>query len=156
MGHLVDIVILLARETWAVLVAGLVIILSLAMLAHAIRATVGLGMGSGLMLGEAVMGIIGPLVVGLFLFIGVPPLVQSLSTISSCTSTFADLTGWAQRLLAAFIAFRMLKVGYLAIVAEAIGTGEAAAMLLNEAAGVVAAMLMIPFIGAIASTLLGC
>jgi len=156
MNDLMQVIMALASETWAVLITGFLIVLSLVLLAHTIRGTVAVGMGSGAGLGEAAMGLIGPLAVGLFLFLGVPPLLKTMTKITSCTGTFEDLTLWAQRLLAVLMAFRMLKIGYLAIVAEAIGTGEAAAMLLNEAAGIVAAMLFIPFIGGVASTLLGC
>jgi len=156
MAELMQSIMLMAAETWRVLVAGLVVIFSLTMLAHTIRATVAMGTGSGEGFGQAILGLVGPVVVGLFLFLGAPPLLRSLTTLHSCTATFADLTAWSQRILAAFFAFRLLKVAYLAMVAEAIGTGEAAAMLLNEAAGVVAAMLFLPFINGVAATLLGC
>lgn len=156
MANLVQTIMTMAVETWRVLAAGLVIILSLAMLAHTIRATAAMGTGSGEGFKQAILGLVGPLMVGLFLFLGAPPLVRSLTTINSCTSTFADLTAWSQRLLAALIAFRLLKVAYMATVADALGTGEAAAMLLTEAAGAIAAMLFIPFISGVAAMLLGC
>lgn len=145
-----------ATEAWGTLSVGLIIILSLVMLAQAIRATMATGMGSGSGLAQALLGMLGPVAAALFLFLGVPPLVHSITTISACAPELADLTLWAQRLLAVIIAFRMLKVGYLAIVAEALGTGEAVVTLLNEAAAVVAAMLVIPFISGVAAGLLGC
>ncbi len=158
MTELVQIIVAMAAETWRVLVAGLVIIMSLVMLAHTIRATAAMGLGSGEGLKQAALGLIGPFVVGLFLFLGAPPLLRSLTevTIKMCSSTFADLTTWAYRLLGVLVAFRLLKVAYMAMIAEAVGGGEAAAMLLTEAAGVIAAMLFIPFINGVAATLLGC
>ena len=156
MANLVQLVMAMAAETWRVLVVGLIAVLSLAMLAHTIRATAAMGTGSGQGFGQAILGLLGPLMVGLFLFLGAPPLLHAMTTVNSCTSTFADLTAWSQRLLAALVAFRLLKVAYMAMVADAIGTGEAAAMLLTEAAGVIAVMLFIPFINGVAATLLGC
>ena len=156
MANLVQLVMAMAAETWRVLVVGLIAVLSLAMLAHTIRATAAMGTGSGQGFGQAILGLLGPLMVGLFLFLGAPPLLRAMTTVNSCTSTFADLTAWSQRILAALVAFRLLKVAYMAMVADAIGTGEAAAMLLTEAAGVIAVMLFIPFINGVAATLLGC
>lgn len=156
MANLVQLVIAMAAETWRVLVVGLIAVLSLAMLAHTIRATAAMGTGSGQGFSQAILGLLGPLMVGLFLFLGAPPLLRAMTTVNSCTSTFADLTAWSQRILAALVAFRLLKVAYMAMVADAIGTGEAAAMLLTEAAGVIAVMLFIPFINGVAATLLGC
>lgn len=156
MAELMNAIFQLAAEGWQVVVFGLVVIIGLVMLAHVVQGTVAMSTGSGYELSEALLGLLAPVAVGLFLLIATPRLVHAVSTIAPCTSLLADVTSWSERLLAVFVAFRFLKVGYDAVIADAVGAGDAVAALLSETAAIIGAMLVVPFIAAIAAGWLHC
>jgi len=156
MNAVVHAVLSMAAQVWYVLVSGLLVVVSLVMLANTTKTAAAVGAGSGALAGDAIRGLLAPLVVVAFLFLAVPPLIRSMQSLSACGPVLGDLTQWAQDLLAVIIAFRMLKIGYQALIADALDSGYAVSMLLRETAAVVAAMLLIPFIGGVAAALLSC
>jgi len=156
MDEVVSTVVSLASQAWESLVTGFLVILALMLLAYAIRTTAAYGVGSGKAIGETAVGFIGIVAAALFLFLGVPPMLREMLEITACSHVVADITLWSQRALVILLAFRMLKAAYMAVFAQAMGSGEAVAIMLQEAAGVIGVMLILPFISGVAVGLLGC
>jgi len=132
------------RQSWAVMVAFLVMIALLGGLAQVFKFTGGMFLGSGIWVSEAVAGVLGVVVIALFGFLAIPVLARSafIAAKVGC-GPVVEIGQLSAIVIGSVGSLRMLKGVFQAVVNVSIGGSGGVSAALIEIAETLFGMLLI-------------
>ncbi len=156
MAELMNTFTRLIRDLWPVLAGGMVVLLSLVVLARMSQATLALGMGSGREAAGFFLAALSALFLVLFVLTSVDDLTRAAMHPFSCAlgpaqELLGPILQAALYLLYAVTGLRFLLAGFHGLRAAALGAGSPLAQAAWEVAATLAASLALPFLAAFVS-----
>lgn len=146
----------LLHDLWPVLAGGMVVLLSLVVLARMGQATLALGMGSGREAAGFLLAALSALLLVLFVLTAVDDLTRAAMRPFACAlgpaqDLLEPLLQAALYLLYAVTGIRFLLAGFHGLQAAALGTGSPLSQAAWEVVATLAASLALPFLAAFVS-----
>jgi hypothetical protein len=152
-----DILLGIFRQAWGLIAGLLVLIAILGGLAQVFKMTGGVLLGSSFWVSEAVVGILGVILIALVGFLSIPAIAQAVTiggTAAGC-GPIAEIGQLAGMLIGGIGALRMLKGIFTAVVSASIGGSGGVSNALVEIAETIFGMLLITVAAPIAAVFFG-
>jgi hypothetical protein len=150
-----DSFLILLGEAWTALASALVILAAIGLLAQALRAGGSAVFGLSFGLAGAIAAFSSLALLGLYVLLGVPALVDAVEVASPACGPLAALGEGIARLIAAFAGLRLLVVGLRAITVCSLGGGRSVSESLVESGEAVLGMLLATAAAPVAAHFLG-
>ena len=144
------------RQGWATMAAFLVVIALLGGLAQVFKFTGGVLLGSGIWVSEAVVGVLGVVVVALFGFMAIPVLAQSALVAAEVgCGPVVEIGQFSALVIGGIGSLRMLKGVLQAVVSASLGGSGGVSTALIEIAETLFGMLLITVAAPVAAAFFG-
>jgi hypothetical protein len=152
-----NLLLMIFQQAWATMVALVVIIAALGGLAQAMKIVGGQMVGSPIWVGEAVVGVVGIVIIALVGFLAIPQIVRSVNSPDAVVGCgpIVEIGQFSALLIGAIGSLRMLKAVFVAVASASLGGSGGVSTALIEIAEIIFGMLLITVAAPVAAAFFG-
>ena len=152
-----SVLLMIFQQAWATMVALVVIMAALGGLAQVMKIVGGQMVGSPVWVGQAVVGVVGIVIIALVGFLAIPQIVRSVNSPDAVVGCgpIVEIGQFSALLIGAIGSLRMLKAVFVAVASASLGGSGGVSTALIEIAEIIFGMLLITVAAPVAAAFFG-
>jgi hypothetical protein len=152
-----SVLFMIFQQAWVTMVALVVIIAALGGLAQVMKIVGGQMVGSPVWVGQAVVGVVGIVIIALVGFLAIPQIVRSVNSPDAVVGCgpIVEIGQFSALLIGAIGSLRMLKAVFVAVASASLGGSGGVSTALIEIAEIIFGMLLITVAAPVAAAFFG-